>query len=479
MSINDVLVPATDVTVRSYRHAARIFTDDNYRLSPKYGFLFYVEFEFNPDISNISSISTAELGMIVKSVTLPKFTIDTKIHNAYNRKNISQHKISYDPVNIVFHDDQAENVRNFWYDYYSFFYRDSDYANSTYQAISKYQQRPAFDWGYSPRPQGSYTNAQNNQPYQYIQSIRVYSLFQKNFSEYELVNPIISKFNHGEHANGDNTSILKHDMTIQYEAVKYYTGYVTENNVGGFIDLHYDNTPSPLAPAGGTDLVSDNVGGYVSAPDTITDLASLYPLPAARNVSNPVVFYGLGLGLSGALGGATRLAATAGINSAGFSIPNLGALTAGITNSAILGQQLQAAGAALAGSAAATLANGVIGGLANGLGPGGTAVIGLIAQVIANPTAALNTIKNMAINYATTVITNFISNTIIQPITNLLGEGAKIIGGYIADNIISPITAGFNGIVTGVAQSIADVQANFQLLQQYGTVDVGEFQTLP
>jgi hypothetical protein len=202
-------------------------------------------------------------------------------------------------------------------------------------------------------------------------------------------------------------------------------------------------------------------------------------LPAARNVSNPVVFYGLGLGLSGALGGATRLAATAGINSAGFSIPNLGALTAGITNSAILGQQLQAAGAALAGSAAATLANGVIGGLANGLGPGGTAVIGLIAQVIANPTAALNTIKNMAINYATTVITNFISNTIIQPITNLLGEGAKIIGGYIADNIISPITAGFNGIVTGVAQSIADVQANFQLLQQYGTVDVGEFQALP
>jgi hypothetical protein len=213
--------------------------------------------------------------------------------------------------------------------------------------------------------------------------------------------------------------------------------------------------------------------------DFRADLASLYPLPAARNVSNPVVFYGLGLGLSGALGGATRLAATAGINSAGFSIPNLGALTAGITNSAILGQQLQAAGAALAGSAAATLANGVIGGLANGLGPGGTAVIGLIAQVIANPTAALNTIKNMAINYATTVITNFISNTIIQPITNLLGEGAKIIGGYIADNIISPITAGFNGIVTGVAQSIADVQANFQLLQQYGTVDVGEFQALP
>jgi hypothetical protein len=202
-------------------------------------------------------------------------------------------------------------------------------------------------------------------------------------------------------------------------------------------------------------------------------------LPAARDVSNPVAFYGLGLGLSGALGGATRLAATAGINSAGFSIPNLGALTAGITISAILGQQLQAAGAALAGSAAATLANGVLGGLAQGLGPQGTAIVGLVAQVIANPTAALNTIKNMAINYATGLITTFVSSTIVQPITNLLGQGAQAIGGFINDTIISPITAGFNGIATGVAQSIADVQANFQLLQQYGTVDVGEFQALP
>ena len=81
------------VTIRDFRHAARIFTDDNFRLSPKYGFLFYVEFDFNPLITEISNQAAQELGMIVKSVSLPKFTVDTKIHNAYNRKNINQNKI--------------------------------------------------------------------------------------------------------------------------------------------------------------------------------------------------------------------------------------------------------------------------------------------------------------------------------------------------------------------------------------------------
>jgi hypothetical protein len=89
MSINSFLRPAGSfvkalgenqqgaVAVRDYRHAARIFTDSDYRLSPKYGFLFYVEFQFNPLITNVSNRATQELGMIVKSCSLPKYSIDT------------------------------------------------------------------------------------------------------------------------------------------------------------------------------------------------------------------------------------------------------------------------------------------------------------------------------------------------------------------------------------------------------------------
>ena len=35
-----------ETILRNYQHASRIFVSDSQRLSPKYGFLFYVEFDF-------------------------------------------------------------------------------------------------------------------------------------------------------------------------------------------------------------------------------------------------------------------------------------------------------------------------------------------------------------------------------------------------------------------------------------------------
>ena len=389
--------------------------------------------------------------MIVKSVTLPKFTIDHKIRSAYGRKNITQNKISYDPVSLVFHDDQADVIRNFWYDYYSFYYRDSDYADATYQGIHKYQSRPSFDWGYTPRPTVGYNNSNSNQPYQYIQAIRIYSMYQKNFSEYELINPMISSFKHGDHASAGTTEPMRHDMTIQYESVKYLTGYVTENNVGGFIDLHYDTVPSPIAPLNGTKLVDNGQGGYAQATDNITDLAGVNPLYGAIPVQTAIQALAGSGGISNALAAATS---SGGSNFGGFSIPNLGSLTAGITNSAILSQQLQAAGAALVGTAASTLANGIIGGVAAGLGSQGTSIISLAAQVIANPTLALKTVINMATTYATGLVTNYVSNNIIAPLTNTLAGYATKFGQQIADNFINPITGSISSAFGEIGSSI-------------------------
>lgn len=425
MSINKYLSPANTTTIRDYRHAARIFTDDNFRLSPKYGFLFYVEFDFNPLITNVSNLAAQELGMIVKSVSLPKYTVDTKVHNAYNRKNIVQNKISYDPIQIVFHDDQSDNVRNFWYDYYSFFYRDPDYADATYGSPHKYQNRPSFDWGYSPRPTAGYNNANGAQPYQYIQGIRIYSLYQKNFSEYQLINPVITSFKHGDHANGE-TSLMSHEMSIQFETVKYLTGYTTANTVGGYVDLHYDNTPSPIAPADGTDLVDNGQGGYSRASETITDLANQTPLfskDAAAQIFNvPPVG---ATSFAGTFGASTLLSAGAGVNLGGFSVPSLGSLTQGITNSAIIGQQLQASAVNIASGVVSSAANGVIGGLAAGLGPNGGAAINLLAQAIQNPQAVLSTATNMAATYAMQQVGAYVTE-VTQPLINTAS-------GWIAD----------------------------------------------
>ena len=401
MSVNNILNKGSS-TLRSYQHASRIFVDANYRLSPKYGFLFYVEFDFNPMISNVSNTAAQEMGMIVKNVNLPKFTMDVKAHNAYNRVNLVQNKINYDPINITFHDDQSDTIRDFWYDYYSFFYRDSDYSDATYQIISKYQERPSFEWGYTPRPVGGYNAANAYQNYQYIQAIRIYSLYQKNFSEYELVNPIITSFKHGEHANGENGNLLEHQMSVQFETVKYQTGYTTQNTVGGYIDLHYDNTPTPLVNnPGDVNLVDNGIGGSTNAPQNTTDLAnfnlmttggSVVPQPAGGALNASFAFSAIASTIAAGSAGA-------GTNFGGFALPALGSLTSGLSGGNLLTQQLKSAAIGIAGSAATSLAGGVISGIASGLGlsgSSGSSIAGLIAGGIANPAAALTTVTNMA-----------------------------------------------------------------------------------
>ena len=409
------------IVLKNYRHASRIFVDSQFRLSPKYGFLFYVEFDFNPLISNVSNISAQELGMIVKNVSLPKFSIDTKVHNAYNRVNIVQNKIKYDPVNITFHDDQADNVRNFWYDYYSYFYRDSDYADASYGIIHKYQERPSFEWGYTPKPVGSYNATNAYQNYQYIQAIRIYSLYQNNFSEYELINPIITNFRHGDHANGDNQGILEHQMTVQFETVKYQTGYTTKNTVGGYIDLHYDNVGTPNHYPGGSSPAAD------TANQTVTDLAS-FNLTANGGAVVPNFIGILNSVATAKSTMATATGASAGVaaNAGGFILPALGSLTTGISNSTLIQGQLAQAGQQAAGAAAGTLANGVTRGLSNGLGTQGTQVLGVAAAAIANPQAALATIENMALKFATGAATATVNALAAQGGDYL----SKVVGGY-------------------------------------------------
>jgi hypothetical protein len=267
----------TGDSIKDYAHASKLFVGDNYRLSPKYGFLFHVAIDINPEIGHVPRDQLLELGMIVKAASLPKFTVDTKTLNAYNRVNIVQNKIKYDPVTITFHDDSADVVRNFWYDYYSYYYRDSDYQNSVYTSAHKYSSRQSQEWGYSPR---NYPNS-NPGTQQFIRAIRIYSLHQKRFSEYTLINPTITNFRHGEHANGEN-NLMTHEMTVAYETVKYAHGYASKNTINGFADLHYDHTPSPLTPAGGGTASILGPGGLLSTIDDVTtDLASGNILGAA------------------------------------------------------------------------------------------------------------------------------------------------------------------------------------------------------
>jgi hypothetical protein len=271
--------------IHDWQHASRTFIDSLYRLSPKIGTVYHVFMDLNPMVAQIDQNSQIEIGMMAKSVALPKFSISTKTYNAYNRKNIAQEKINYDPLNITFHDDSADVVRDFWYGYYSYYYRDADHQEPIYNQDHKYKKRQEQGWGFTP------LGGQGQQ--NYINAIRIYSLHQKNFSSYTLIRPTIQSFQHGQHTSGEYAP-MEHNMTVAYEAVQYATGPVSEGTVLGFNTIHYDHSPSPLTSLGGGTTSILGPGGLVEgAGDFITNLqdgnfvgAALGGFRTAQNFKN-------------------------------------------------------------------------------------------------------------------------------------------------------------------------------------------------
>jgi hypothetical protein len=465
------------VTLRDYQHAKKIFVDGNYRLSPKYGFLYYVEFDLNPMITNVSNTAAQELGMIVKAVNLPKFSLEVKAHNAYNRVNLVQNKIKYDPISITFHDDQADNVRSFWYDYYSFYYRDSDFNSATYQVISKYQERPSFEWGYTPRPTASYNAGNAYQNYQYIQAIRIYSLYQKSFSECELINPIITSFRHGDHNVSDGTGLLEHQMTVQFETVKYYTGYTTQNTVGGYIDLHYDNTPSPLNPVGGPEIVGDGKGGFTNTNGTVTDLAN-FNLTTAGGAVVPTPNSGLANSLLGSLGlgnSSTLGAAALTPSPNGYAIPSLGSLRGTGITTKVLGQAIKSSAINAATNAISSAATGFVNGLFSSLTKSGTgtgsATGGSNApggsqtnQNAATTVSGLATQLQQGVNQQAATALTALKNNVAQEVKNVQAQVSSLTsslsGGGDAGGILGSLSGGASSLASGLSSTVSGATAS-------------------
>lgn len=255
--------------LKDYQHAARIFVDNNFERSPKYTWLFHVFFELNPQYSKVSRDEQIVAGMLVKSADLPRFKVDAKTLNNYNRPSIVQTKVRYEDITLTFHDDSADIIRKLWFDYYNFYYRDMDnnYGDATGGLNDIYfypnkqvlgRRAPLNKFGYSPR-----TDDVTNQ---YIKAVRIYSLHQKRFTEYTIINPVITAFAHGTHQNGQDGT-MEHSMTLSYETVLYATGRT--KIAKGFANLLYDRSPSPLTPAGGGTNSILGPGGIVNVLDDV------------------------------------------------------------------------------------------------------------------------------------------------------------------------------------------------------------------
>ena len=71
--------------IKDFAHASRLFVDNNYELQPRFAHLFAVVFNFTPDAARLfDNVEKMEIPMLVKSIGLPSFSIDTQTPNYYH-----------------------------------------------------------------------------------------------------------------------------------------------------------------------------------------------------------------------------------------------------------------------------------------------------------------------------------------------------------------------------------------------------------
>jgi hypothetical protein len=261
---------ATGDTMHDYGHANRIFASDTFRSAPKHQFLFYVRLTLNERLvqSNIyTPLKLREIGSLCKTADLPKYTLENKQLNSYNRTYTAYTKIKYEPVRLTFHDDADNNLVDFWYNYYSYYFRDSDYDAGAWKHADRHTNRPYVLWGFNP--------ASGVDDYQHlIEYLDIFTFHNNRFTQNRLLNPRILNWNQNNHDHAQGAGIMEHQVTLSYEAVKLYKGFFTNDNFPDMI-LRYDLTPSSISPfGGGTRSVLGPGGAVETAGSIIRDLAS-------------------------------------------------------------------------------------------------------------------------------------------------------------------------------------------------------------
>lgn len=282
--------------MRDYQHAARLFTDNFMRLSPKVEFLYHVYLDINPAAIRTPNpfygFNTAEArietGMLVKNFNLPGVTINTETKNQYGKKTNIQTALQYNPVNLTFHDDNNGLIGGLWEQYFKSQYADSQFIDflqvePTYNSQTVSSQTIDSGTGDGTITQTRTTSTvqtglkfgfDNYKSVRFFNSIKLYQLSKKRFFEFTLINPMVQQWTPPT-MNNSSSNPAENQMTVIYEGVKYATGRVSPETVKGFTALHYDAIPSPLGSggaglfgpggvlAGGLDVVGDVLQGDI------------------------------------------------------------------------------------------------------------------------------------------------------------------------------------------------------------------------
>jgi hypothetical protein len=268
---------------KSSRHATYNFNQDGqalYRNQPRFPFEYYININLNnvgtagQYISDyFNNPSWAQIAPLVKSIEMPSMKIETTPLNQYNRKRLSQTKIAFEPVKVVFHDVADGKTLKFWEMYYRYYFADgtepgmneakqTQQPNKTYSVESLIHNiTPSLNPNIANLPASVRNLFQSNAPTgrnsptntvglkaalqnivsdtidnhkfgfnlptvqnirNLIQTIDIYQVHGGRFNQVTLVNPRISAFTHDvlNYAGVDKT--LELTFTFEYEYA-YYT----------------------------------------------------------------------------------------------------------------------------------------------------------------------------------------------------------------------------------------------------------------
>ena len=257
---NKLLKTDSHVLLRDQQHAARLFSDDQFRLAPRFDFQFHVAFGLNQ--AALKTIDLAqrhrnEIGMLVRSTSLPKFTISSDQANQYNRRKQIQYQHKVEDITINFHDDNMGVINQLWQNYYSYYYADPTSATSA----GAYNRNATRSSDYINNPYG----LDNGSTEPFFTYIKLYQMARHEYICYTLYNPLVKSW---DYMTVDYSKKETHNfnMTVGYEAVSFSTGEVTAGDPIGFGIEHYDTVPSPLSgQVDGTSLSPSFVGASALA----------------------------------------------------------------------------------------------------------------------------------------------------------------------------------------------------------------------
>lgn len=271
-----------------YRHATRLYIDNNMRLSPKFKFLYHVVFNINPQIRSlfplVNEIPRNEINLLCRSADLPRYNPQTTTVNQYNRKKVVQTGIQYQPINIEFHDDNAGLTTLLWECYYRYYFADGNYTarqvdGSPSISVREYE-RAAGGLNTMYAGEGFNVNKfgldRPNKPVDFFTSIQIFQLHPRNaqptYTSFTIINPKIDQFQH-DRVDQTVSEFTLNTMSLSYETVLYNRGVTRRGGApSGFAETHYDQIPSPL-----------NVSQAFRNPDARTTFGRDGTIPGVNN----------------------------------------------------------------------------------------------------------------------------------------------------------------------------------------------------